>query len=70
MNINRYVPLLIDTLDTIMRGIIMLTMLSPLVVVTFFTLLMNIVFCQCYNDFHFISNRHFGYFSFSRLCLG
>ena len=45
VNINGYVPFLINTLDTIVRGGNLLTKYSPLAGGTFFTLLVSIVFC-------------------------
>ena len=44
MNINGHIPFFINTLDTIMRRVILLTKL-PLAAVIFFTLLASIVFC-------------------------
>ena len=56
-------------LDTIVRGW-KYTKELPLIVVTFFMPLASIVFCQCYKNFHFLSNLHFGYFSFSNFIVG
>ena len=66
ININGYVPFLINILDTIVMRLKYIKQ-SPLAVVTFFMLLAGIVFCSCYKNFHFISHLRFGYFSFCKL---
>ena len=67
MKINKYVPFPINMLDTIVIGGNMLIRVLHHYF-TFFTPLVSIVFFKFFKDFGFISNLHFDYFSFSKLC--